>query len=176
MIATHARFTAITGRCVLITAASALSIYLAPQAARGNAVTEVDETLCATIRLAAPSPPDAARDIAMVGIAMYDAVNAATGLIDRPYSYSGNAVPGASVDAAAYAAGYTMLESLFPSRSSSLQVAATSAINNLGLDPTARNLGVTLGTNIATSFFDARLSDGSAIAQTPYVPGNQPGN
>jgi hypothetical protein len=42
----------------------------------------------------------------MVGIAMYDAVNAATGLVYGPYSYSGGAVPLASAAAAAYYAGY----------------------------------------------------------------------
>jgi hypothetical protein len=29
---------------------------------------------------------------------------------------------------------------------------------------------------IATNFFNGRANDGSATAQTPYTPGNQPGN
>ena len=60
----------------------------------------------------------------MVGIAMFDAVNAATGLNYQPYAYLGGPVAGATADAAAYAAGYTMLESLFPAQTSSLQSAA----------------------------------------------------
>jgi hypothetical protein len=111
----------------------------------------------------------------MVGIVIYDAVNAATGLTYQPYSYSGGAVSAASADAAAYAAGYTMLQSLFPKQSFSLQSAAASGINLITND-TARNTGVNLGTNVATNFYNARLSDGSTAAQTPYTPGNQPGN
>src|SRR3984893_13381430 len=175
MIATCGYVDTVAGRYAII-ALVALSGYLAPQAAQGNAITDVDEALCAAIRIGAPPPPDAARDIAMVGIAMYDAVNAATGLTYRPYSYSGGPVSGASADAAAYAAGDTMLGSLFPAQGSSLQSAAATAINKLGLDSTARNLGVSLGTSITASFFNARSSDGSATAQTPYQPGNQPGN
>jgi hypothetical protein len=53
---------------------------------------------------------------------------------------------------------------------------AASGINNLGLSPAARNISVGLGTSISTSFFASRSADGSAVAQTPYTPGNQPGN
>src|SRR3954454_8771725 len=87
-----------------------LSIVGSLQTASGNAITEVNESLLASIRIDAPSPPVAARDIAMVNIAMYDAVNAATGLKYRPYSYSGGTVSGISATAAAYTAGYTMVE------------------------------------------------------------------
>jgi len=62
----------------------ALGSYLGCQTAKralGNAIIDVDQSLLSAIRTAAPSPPVASRDIAMVGIAMYDAVNAATGLL-----------------------------------------------------------------------------------------------
>jgi hypothetical protein len=144
--------------------------------APGNAITDVDQSLLSAIRTAAPSPPVASRDIAMVGIAMYDAVNAATGLIYEPYSYSGGAVPLASADAAAYYAGYSMLKSLFPAQRSSLQLQQDSAINNLRLSRITLTISQKLGTSIATNFFNARANDGSATAQTPYTPGSQPGN
>ena len=159
-----------------ILALAALASWLAPHAVQGNAITEVDQSLLAAIRFAAPPPPVAARAIAMVGIAAYDAVNAATGLNYRAYSYMGGAVPGASPEAAAYAAGYKMLESLFPAQNSSLQLTAAAAIDNLGLSPAARSTSVSLGVGIAESFFAARSTDGSAVAQTPYRPGDQPGN
>jgi hypothetical protein len=107
----------------------AVTSCVAPPCVHANAITEVDQSLLAAIRIGAPPPPVAARDIAMVGIAMFDAVNAATGLHYQPYSYSGGPVAGASADAAAYAAGYTMLESLFPAQTSSLQSVAASGIN-----------------------------------------------
>jgi hypothetical protein len=86
----------------------AMTLCLAPPCVHVNAITDVDQSLLAAIGIGAPPPPVAARDIAMVGIAMFDAVNAATGLNYQPYSYSGGPVAGASPDAAAYAAGYTM--------------------------------------------------------------------
>jgi membrane-associated phospholipid phosphatase len=154
----------------------AMTLCVAPPCVHANAITDVDQSLLAAIRIGAPPPPVAARDIAMVGIAMFDAVNAATGLNYRPYSYSSGAVAGASADAAAYAAGYGILESLFPAQAPSLQSAASSAIGNLGLSLPAQNISVGLGVGISTSFFAARSTDGSAVAQTPYTPGTQPGN
>src|SRR5215217_4319157 len=111
-----------------------LSVVGSLQTASGNAITEVNQSLLDSVRIDAPSPPVVARDIAMVNIAMHDAVNAATGLKYRPYSYSGGTVSGISAAVAAYAAGYTMLESLFPAQRSSLQSAAALALNNLELD------------------------------------------
>ncbi|MBV9199405.1 MAG: vanadium-dependent haloperoxidase [Alphaproteobacteria bacterium] len=153
-----------------------MSLLAAFQRAHANAIIDVDQDLLAAIRIGAPPPPVAARDIAMVGIVMFDAANAATGLNYHPYSYSGGAVAGASAEAAAYAAGYRMLENLFPAQTSSLQLTATSAINNLGLDLASRSISVGLGTGIANNFYAARSTDGSAVAQTPYTPGDQPGN
>ena len=77
-----------------IVALIGLASWLAPHSAQGNAITEVDQSLLAAIRIAAPPPPVSARDIALVGIAAYDAVNAATGLNYRAYSYAGGAVSG----------------------------------------------------------------------------------
>src|SRR5215213_7011513 len=122
------------------------------QTAFGNAITEVNQSLLDSIRIDAPSPLVAARDIAMVNIAMYDAVNAATGLKYRPYSYSGGTVSGISATAAAYAAGYTMLESLFPTQRSSLQSAAALAINNLELDDVVLTSSQDFGASVAITF------------------------
>src|SRR3569832_2186056 len=79
-----------------------LSVVGSLQTASGNAITEVNQSLLDSIRIDAPSPPVAARDIAMVNIAMYDAVNAATGRKYQPYSYPGGTVSGISATAAAY--------------------------------------------------------------------------
>lgn len=167
---------AATGTPRAIGALFALTVWITPQAAHSNAVIDVDQSLLAAIRIGAPPPPVASREIAMVSIAVYDAVNAATALTYRPYSYSGSAVAGASADAAAYAAGYRMLASLFPAQSTVLQSAAASAINSLGLNPATQILSAGLGAAIAADFFVVRSTDGSAAAQTPYTPGNQPGN
>ena len=162
------------GRWAIIVLAAAG--WIVPQAAQGNAIIDVDQSLLAAIRTGAAPPPEAARDIAMVGIAIYDAVNAVTGLAYRPYSHSGGAVPLASPDAAAYYAGYGMLKSLFPAQSGSLQLQEDAAITSLGLNGATRTISADLGRSIATNLYNARAADGSATAQTPYTPGNQPGN
>ena len=94
---------ALSYRCSRLTLlAFTLSVAGSLQTASGDAITEVNQGLLASIRIDAPSPPVAARDIAMVNIAMYDAVNAATGLNYQPYSYSRGTVSGISA-----AAGHT---------------------------------------------------------------------
>ena len=148
----------------------------ATQPALANAITDVDAALLTAIRTAAAAPPIASRDIAMVSIAMYDAVNATTGLYDQPYAYQGPAVSGLSSDATAYAAGYAMLSNLFPTLSASFQMQETASLTSLGLSNAQSAAIVSFGTTVAGSFYTARATDGSATAQTPYVPGNQPGN
>jgi membrane-associated phospholipid phosphatase len=69
-----------------------------------------------------------------------------------------------------------MLKSLFPAQRSSLQLQQDSAINNLGLSGVNLAISQKLGVNIATNLFNARADDGSATAQTPYTPGDRPGN
>jgi hypothetical protein len=66
-----------------------------------------------TSGLVADGPPEVGREIAMVGAAMYDAVNAATGEAYEPYAYTSGQVLNASVDATALQAGYTVMQSLF---------------------------------------------------------------
>jgi hypothetical protein len=69
-----------------------------------------------------------------------------------------------------------MLESLFPGQRSSLQSAAALAINNLELDDVTLASSQNFGARIASNFFNARANDGSATAQTTYMPGSQPGS
>ncbi len=66
-----------------------------------------------TTGLLVSGPPEVARDMAIVDSAMFDAANAASGLTYTPVAYTGGAVSGVSVDAAALSAGYTALEGIF---------------------------------------------------------------
>ena len=69
-----------------------------------------------TVQSSAPlvnGPPEVANQIAIVGTAMYDAVNAATGGLYRPTQYNTGAATSASAEAAALAAGYGTLMGLF---------------------------------------------------------------
>jgi hypothetical protein len=77
--------------------------------ADANAITDVDQALLAAIRIGTGAACGRPRHRNGWHLDVY-AVNAATGLNYRPYSYSGGGAPEASADAAAYSAGYTMLE------------------------------------------------------------------
>ncbi len=140
-------------------------------AAAGTAVSTINAALIGAIQAQALKPPPAARDIALVSISVYDAVNAATGLRGQSYAYGGGAVWSANADAAAYAAGFTVLSAIYPTMAAGFQTQMNTAIDGLGLNAARRAASISLGGSIATSFVNARASDGSAVAQFPYVPG-----
>src|ERR1700761_7639767 len=58
-------------------------------------------------------PPEVAREMAIIGNAMSDAVNAATGSTLPYYAYNSGVVSGANANIAAAAAAYTTLNSIF---------------------------------------------------------------
>ena len=152
-----------------------LVIGAAAPAAAGTAVSDINAALIGAIQAQAQKPPPAARNAALVTIAVYDAVNAATGLRGQSYGYGGGAVWSANADAAAYAAGFTVLSALYPAMAAGFQTQMNSAIDGLGLNAARRAASINLGSSIATSFVGARASDGSAVAQFPFVPDGSPG-
>jgi hypothetical protein len=149
---------------------SVLVAGAASPATAGTAVSTINAALIGAIQAQAQKPPPAARNIALVSISVYDAVNAATGLRGESYAYGGGAVWSANADAAAYAAGFTVLSALYPTMAAGFQTQMNSAIDGLGLNAARRAASISLGSNIATSFVNARASDGSAVAQIPFVP------
>lgn len=112
----------------------------------------------------------------MVGTAMFDSVNAASGLAYDPYAYAGGAVSGLSQSAVAYASGYTMMANLFPLLSVSLNTDMNLKLDSLNLSAARRAASVALGTSVANAQFSARVADGAAMAQIPYVFGTDPGD
>lgn len=147
-------------------------------ASASSAVIAVNNSLLDTIRASASTtpPPRASRAMGMVGIAMYDAVNASSGLAYNPYSYGGGAVSGLSRDAVALASGYTMMASLFPTLSVSLNADLDTKLNGLSISASQRAASLAFGQSVANNLFVARAGDGSATAQFPHVPGTDPGD
>ncbi len=107
-------------------------------------------------------PPEVANQIAILGTAMYDAVNAATGLQYKPTQYSISSAPvgNASAEAAALAAGYASLMGIFAPVSnvsgtitlngSPTAVTVSAAANPLATVPGLTNAG-TFGGLLATN-------------------------
>jgi hypothetical protein len=118
--------------------------------------------------------PAAAINYAYLHAAIYDAVNA----IDGRYSVfairprPGTITAGASMDAATAAAAYTILSALFPGQAGPAGYLTTTYNNYLLGIPagTAKDRGITLGSQIAADFLASRVGDGRG-ASVPYFFG-----
>lgn len=106
------------------------------------------------------------RALAMVHLAMHDAVNA----VDRryqPYAYAARDADADAVAAAASAA-HRVLIGLFPSQQAMLDDKLASSLATVP-DGSAEARGVALGQLVATAILQRRVNDGST-ATVPYEP------
>jgi hypothetical protein len=185
---------------LLVVATCTLTLGLS-FAARADAILTWNNELLSvaqqTTGLLVDGPPEVAREMAMVDTAMYDAADAASGLPYKPYAYTGPAVAGASVDAAALSAGYQTMYSIFsnpiwannPGGSATIQanvlasIASTynTALAALG-SGSAVTSGLLLGQTAANDIIANRANDGSGAAiingltaQMPAGSGTVPG-
>jgi hypothetical protein len=94
-----------------------LAAFASPGSARANVVIDVNNALLNIIQNTSGAlvdgPPEAAREIALIDGAMFDAVNAASGSPFMPIAYQGGRVFNASADAAALQAALTVMNSLY---------------------------------------------------------------
>src|SRR5262245_46259171 len=133
----------------------------------GNVVTHWNELLLQSLSSQPPRVP-LARNIALVHVAMFDAVNA----IDRsyePYAAHVKASRGASLEAAAAQAAHDTLAALYPSRQAIFNDALAADLADIprGL---ARQ-GVEVGQEVARQMLALRAADGSS-ALVSYTPPN----
>lgn len=131
-----------------------------------------DETLDA-IRLDATSPPVAARALAMVHTAIFDAVNSIT-RTHQPYELEHVAPPTASKEAAVTAAAARVLAQLFPAQAATFTAKQTSILAAIpdGLD---ENTGVRAGQLAADAILALRTNDGMSDV-VAYTPGSDLGD
>ena len=149
---------------IAMAVAAALPVHAAPSHAPANAVSFWNDQLLEAIRVTNLSPPAATRQMALLNVAMFDAVNATTGLHYRPYGYDGPAVSAhgaaganpALADAAADAAGQTVMAALHPARVSG----DTGGI----------------GQKIAHDLLAARADDGANLRLPAYLGRDAPGS
>jgi hypothetical protein len=137
-----------------------------PVAVSANVVTDWDETAVAIIQ-PRMVPPVGYRAMAIVHIAMFDAVNS----IEPGYqSYHAQlpTAPDTSKDAAAAAAAGTALKKLVPEAASDVQAALTRYLATTP-DSDAKSNGIKLGEAVATRILEARANDGSSASDN-YRP------
>jgi hypothetical protein len=117
-------------------------------------------------------PPAAQRVVAIVQVAMFDAVNSIERRY-RPYLVQLPAAATASQDAAAAAAAGTVLIGLHPQAEAELKGAMTAYLSNIP-NSDAKSEGIKLGEAVAAKILEARVKDG-ADADDSYRPKAKPG-
>lgn len=140
-----------------------------------DAVIDWNGAALDAIRADRTSPPKASRALAITHLSIYDAIN---GLqrTHRPYYVAATGPVGASLDAAAAAAGYTALQALFPNaliQSTNLLVHYTTQLAGIPDGPVKTD-GLAWGQTVAQAVLALRANDGSTNA-VAYTPTNLPG-
>ena len=127
----------------------------------------------AIVGVANMPPPRGLIRLAMVHVAIYDAVNAIEGYPFIPYAVTPNVVPPASPEAATAAAAHDILVALFPGQQAVLdaEYAASLALIPEG---SAKTNGISVGQQAAAGILLFRANDGRD-AVVPYMPGSGPG-
>jgi PAP2 superfamily len=124
------------------------------------------------IRANNTTPPAASRNLAILHVSIYDAVNGIR-KTHRHYSVAPTGPAGASIEAAAAAAGRRVLMEFYPGLQSKLETQYNNMIQSL---PSAAQTqqGVQWGDFVASSILQSRSNDGSSNTVV-YTPGTQPG-
>jgi hypothetical protein len=136
-----------------------------------NVITDWDEKAVAfvTPRMA---PPATERAMAMVNIAMFDAVNSIERRY-RPFLVQLPAKEGTSKEAAAAVAAVAVLEGIHPEATKELKPALAAYLATLP-DNQSKPDGIKLGEAVAAKILEARAKDGAA-APDSYRPQTKPG-
>ena len=131
---------------------------------RGNAIEAWDAVALHAIALESIPAPEAARDLAILHAAQYDAVTD-TSRPDLAYQVHTTAPKDASPEAAADAAAYTVLTSLIPLQAPLFAAAEASAVAGLPIG-SATDDGVNLGQSVANQTLANRANDGANASAT----------
>jgi membrane-associated phospholipid phosphatase len=150
------------------------ALALSPALTRADAVLDWNVTALRTTAAAPFNPPLEARNLAIVQVAVFDAVNAIAGEF-QPYLDRASAPSGASPDAAASAAAHLTLVRLYPPQQAALDAVYEAALARI---PSGRSRedGIAVGLAAAEGILAARAADGAAEAVAArYVPRGGPG-
>ena len=142
---------------------------------RADVITDWNSTLLGAVRATSANPPRASRQMAMMHLAMYDAVNG----IDRQHRPYLVAEPGpseASKVAAANAAARVVLDSFYsghPAAAASISAQYDATLAGVPEGP-ARTSGLAWGTQVGQAMLAHRAGDGAETSQ-PYTAAPAPG-
>lgn len=151
---------------------AAAAIIFAAGTAMADVVTDWNQIALDSVQATGTAPPRAARNLAMVHGAVYDAVNAITGTHAGFFGNFGS-MAGASQEAAAVCAAHDVLVNLYPARSAIFAAARDLHLGAIS-DGAAKTAGISTGETIATVVLANRAADGNNGTST-YVPSATPG-
>ncbi len=138
-----------------------------------NVIVDWNGVLLNAIRNDKTTPPVAARNMAMVHSAVYDAVNSINPTYSS-YHFNQTAPTGASAEAAAATAAHDVLVNLYPTQTASFDSALTASLAEIP-DGASEDAGVNFGKLVANDILTLRSQDGSNITGS-YTPGTDPGD
>jgi hypothetical protein len=151
---------------------SLLILALTAGAAPPDVVLVWNDAALEAIRAERTPPPLAARDLAVVHAAVFDAVNAVE-RTHRPFRFRGPAPEGASVEVAAAVAAHRALVALYPRRVASFDAALDACCAAVPEGP-ARDAGARLGLAAAEDLLAWRAGDG-ALPRISFRTSQAPG-
>lgn len=139
-----------------------------PGMVRADFLTEWNNLELDQIRTTSMDPLFASRDLAILQVAMSDAINGVAREYNSLYIYQ-DAPAGTSMGATMAAVGYQVMTSLYGSNSA-FTTLYNSQISSLSDSPSAISQGINWGTSVSNIITTYRSSDGSAGSNTPYTP------
>jgi hypothetical protein len=142
------------------------------QPAAADVITDWNVTALVVMKAANTGGNPATRNLAMMHVAMSDAVNSVQNKY-AVYVPAGTPAPGASVEAAAAAAAKAILLQQVPGQKAAIEQAFEASIKGLP-DGGARNDGIAIGEKCAAAVIAERASDGTNVPDT-YRPVTAPG-
>lgn len=136
-------------------------------------VARWNEAALEAIKAERTVPPVAARNLAMVHVAVYDAAALTGDEYDSFYSVR-RAPPGADPTAAAAVAAHRVLIGLYPARRDALDADLDVTLNSVPDGP-AKTAGVRHGSAVGEQVLKWRAGDGKAAARHAYKYTDEPG-
>jgi hypothetical protein len=148
------------------------AILLLPCVCSADVVLDWNEVALARVVAARQGPPDGARTMAMVHVAMFEAINAVEQRY-APYAFKTRAPAGTSAEAAGAAAASSVLMKLFPDQAQAVEAAYAASLARIP-DGDGKSAGIALGKEAGAECISMRDKDGTGVTGV-YRPRTSPG-
>jgi hypothetical protein len=149
-----------------------LALLSGAPALHADVVTDWNQTAIDVMQASNVAGNPWTRSMALMHVAMSDAVNTVQGRYTR-FAAAIPSASGVSAEAAAAAAAREMLQRLYPGQKARIAEAYASSLKSIP-EGAAREEGIALGEKIALTLFTERLNDATNVPDT-YRPVTSPG-